>query len=233
ERDLVLVAFDVPRDASRELAAVGGMGESRVRTELVEAPVDRRNPYAKVHFTGEAGASAREPGGAGPRRGGVAAVVPTGDRRGCRELHVPRNGQVDEGVTAEELVVIDDRRHAGAARDAAAGDRGRAGGVRLVLHARADRGARLAIQVHLVEGVARLVTEEVQADVRADHRLAAWVDWRVGRGCGGRMESLPDAGAEVDEVAGNEATDLDSVHAEPAVQVLEDDVDRRLDLHLS
>src|SRR5207244_685536 len=132
-------------------------------------------------------------------------------------------GQIDEGVTAEELVVVDLRRGAGAARDAAARHRGRARRARLVLGAEADGRARLAVQVHLVERVAGFVTDQVHADVSADHRLAAGVDRGSRRSSGDRrggMESLPDARAEMNEMAGDEAADFHSVHAEPAVEVL-------------
>ena len=47
------------------------------------------------------------------------------------------------------------------------------------------------------------------------------------------MEAFPDARAEVNQVARNESTDFDAVLAEPAIDRLEDQVDRGLDLHLA
>src|SRR5207253_5352142 len=136
------------------------------------------------------------------------------------------------------LVVVDGPGVATAAREATQVRRAGAGRPRLVLDAPADGGARLAVEVHRVEGVTRLLADQVEADVRADHRLAAGIDGGRGdhggrggsrvRGHGGdgrrAVESLPHARAIMDAASEEEPARLGPVLPEAAVQVLEGDV---------
>ena len=100
----------------------------------------------------------------------------------------------------------------------------------------ADRGAGLAVQIHLVEGVSSFLADDVEAHVTAEHRLTARVRSRPARhGSSGRrrlrlvVHALPDADAVMDPPREQEAAQLRAHLAEALGIVVQDERGRRLD----